>query len=446
MTLRREILSIALPAIVATITTPLLGLVDVAITGHIGEARYLAAIAVGGAMFNMLYWLFNFLRMGTTGLTAQAFGAHTDTSIILWRSLAIAFGIGLAMIALQDPIAYTVLRFMDADAATAYLAREYFSILIWGAPAVIMTYALSGWFLGMQDSRAQMWTAIATNVLNIGTSLALVYGLKMKIAGVACGTLVAQWGGLTVAAVLAWKRYHPHTFSSKGSSDMPVPSRLEAWLRLVFEPRALMRFFRINSDIFLRTSCLVAVTLWFTHVGASLGTDILAANAILMQLFMFFSFFMDGFAFAGEALAGKHSGSGRHDMVGRLVKALMRIGGCGALVFSVCYYLGGEEIIRLLTDEPTVRTVAVRYLPWAGAIPLCGFAAFVWDGIFVGLVDTRSLLLSMATALIVFAAVKIAAAPMGNDGLWLAFDAYLLTRGIVLSAVFYRKYHSKMTI
>ena len=424
---RSEILAIAIPAIVSNITTPLLGLVDVAVTGHIGAALYIGAIAVGGTMFNMLYWLFNFLRMGTTGFTAQAYGAGDSAKIdiILFRGLTVGLLLGIMLLLLSHPLANVVLSFMDADDATASLARRYFNICIWGAPAVMMTFAISGWFLGMQNSKAQMWVALTTNIVNIIVSITLVFGLKWKIEGVATGTLSAQWIGLITGALIVAVKYRPKLPTIKSMLDISQ----------------LLTFFRVNSDIFLRTACLVTVTLWFTHAGALSGTDILAANALLMQLFMLFSYFMDGFAFAGEALAGKYVGQADRDSLSSLVRSLMHTGLYCALLFSTIYLLVGNEIIRLLAEDKNVVTTAVRYLPWAVAIPLCGFMAFVWDGIYVGLVQTRKLLLSMLVALIVFFVFYASFhTKLANHGLWLAFDAYLLARGIVLWLNFSRQF------
>lgn len=423
---RGEILAIAIPAIVTNITTPILGLVDVAVSGHIGDALYIGAIAVGGAMFNMLYWLFNFLRMGTTGFTAQAYGADDSPrlSLILYRSLTVGLAVGLLLLLLSRPVGRGVLLFMDAADDTRLLAQQYFSILIWGAPAVLMTYGLSGWFLGMQNSRAQMWMALVTNLVNIAASLILVFAAGWKIAGVATGTLIAQWTGLVVGIAILAVKYRP---------AMPP-------LAQVLNPRELLRFFRVNADIFLRTTCLVAVTLWFTHAGAAGGTDILAANALLMQLFMLFSYFMDGFAFAAEALAGKYTGRADSAAIRSLIRSLLRIGLACAIVFSSAYALGGDLVMRLLAKDPHVVATAHTYLPWAVAVPLCGFMAFVWDGVYVGLVRTRAMLASMAAALAVFFIAYLALhGHLANHGLWLAFDLYLLTRGIVLAIDYHRK-------
>lgn len=395
---------------------PVLSLVDVAVTGHIGDAVYIGAIALGGTVFNMLYWLFNFLRMGTTGLTAQAYGTGDNdaTSIQFYRSIVVGAVVGLLILAVGEPLGRIMLGFMDADDATTALAMRYFRICIFGAPAVIVTYSISGWFLGMQNSKAQMWMAVITNVVNIAVSLTLVFGFGMKIAGVATGTMSAQWIGLFVGIAIVVVKYKP-----------PLPP-----LSKIFEFGQLLRFFRVNTDIFLRTACLVAVTVWFTHAGALQGTDILAANALLLQLFMLFSYFMDGFAFAGEALAGKYVGRADESSLWSLIHALLRIGLLTALIFSVIYVLCGVEIIRLLAKDPDLVDVARSYLPWAVAIPLCGFTAFVCDGIFVGLVHTRAMLGAMAAAMTTFFTLYFTLPhSLGNNALWLSFDVYLLVRG-----------------
>ena len=424
--MRKEINAIAFPAIISNITTPLLGLVDVAVTGHIGSAIFLAAIAIGGTMFNMLYWLFGFLRMGSSGLTAQAFGAknRSEVDLVLVRALLIAFVGGVVLIALSGPLGGLVLRFMDADDATQTLAREYFSICIWGAPAVLGTYALSGWFLGLQDSLTPMRVAIVTNIVNIAVSVVLVFGFKFKLEGVATGTLTAQWVGFIIALVIAWRKYRP--------SLPPISD--------IFNSQRLIRFFRINSDIFLRTVCLVSVTLWFTHAGALQGTQILAANSLLLQLFMLFSYFMDGFAFAGEALAGKYFGMGDNDSLRLLVKKLMLIGLLFSSVFGLTSLILGDEFLALLAEDGSVVATADLYLFWAAAMPLCGFVAFVYDGIFIGLTRTRGMLVSVAGGMVIFFALYFALRnDLGNNALWLAFDTYLFMRGLIEFLIYRRR-------
>ncbi|MDE6497613.1 MAG: MATE family efflux transporter [Muribaculaceae bacterium] len=420
-TLRRSILAIALPAIASNITTPLLGLVDSAITGHIGSAVYLGAIAVGGTVFNMLYWVLNFLRMGSGGLTAQAHGHrdHHTARVVLWRGLLLASLLGVLIIALSGVIGPLAVDLVDTDGVTGALALRYFSIVVWGAPAVLCTYVLTGWFLGMQNTRATMWMALFTNLLNIAVSVVLVFGLHWKIAGVATGTLVAQWAGLGFG-LLVLRRYNAR----------PVG------LRTLLHSGGLKRYFSINADIMLRTICLVIVTTWFTRSGSRLGVDTLAANALLMQLFMLFSYFMDGFAYAGEALGGSMYAAGTRRSVERLSASLLRIGITMASVFTIVYIVGGHLILRLLTDQPDVVACAVTYLPWAAAVPMCGVWAFVWDGIFIGLTRTRAMLGAMLVAMTVFFGTWLCTLSMGNHGLWLAFCLYLLARGACEWATF----------
>lgn len=420
--LARSIASIAIPAVITNITTPILALSDVAILGHAGSAVLLAAIAVGGTMFNMLYWLFGFLRMGTSGLTAQTYGSQADTRVVLYQSLGLAAAIGLVMIALQVPLERLLLSMIEADAPAAALASSYFGICIWGAPASLGMSALTGWCVGMQNSRLPMWTSIFINVLNILLSVVLVFGAGMRIEGVATGTLVAQWAGFLLTLVLIGRRY--------GFGRVPVAACF----------RGLGRLFKINTDIMLRTACLIAVTVWFTRQGAAQGDVVLATNVLLLQFFTFFSFFMDGLAFAGEALVGKYYGRADGVMLSRSVHYLLAAGGAVALVFTLAYAAGADMVCGWLTSDERVVATAAEYSLWVASIPVMGFMAFSWDGIFIGLTATRAMLLSMAVAAVVYFAVYFIAFPtMGNHGLWLAFVSYLLTRGVVLSICYRRR-------
>ena len=403
----------------SNITTPVLGLVDVAIVGHIGAAAYIGAVAVGTTMFNMLYWLFSFLRMGTAGLTAQAFGADNfqESCATLWRSLLLAASFTLAMLVLAKPICDLSLHLLDAQTDVEPLARLYFLTGILGAPAVLAMYALNGWFLGMQNTRIPMYIALLTNIVNIAVSATLVFIFGMKIEGVALGTITAQWVGLLAALAILWFKFKPMRTS----------------LRELIDRSAFSRLFKINFDIFLRTLCLVAVTVWFTRAGASQSTEILAANAILLQLFMLFSYFSDGYAFAGEALAGKFHGSGDRNRLRQVVRKLLRRGTEIAVIFTLIYLLGGKYIIKILTDDPIVIVTAENYLLWAVAIPACGILAFIYDGIYVGLTRTRQMLFSIAVATATYFILWLLLSPtIANHALWLAFLSYLLIRGIYL--------------
>lgn len=432
----RRILALAWPSIATNVTTPLMAMVDLAIVGHLGGMTSIGAVAMGGAMFNMLYWLTNFLRMGTSGFTAQAHGSGDKDAMsgTLARALAVALALSLPMIVFSGFIADGMQAFMAPEGGdTVEQARRYFGTAIWGAPAVLATYSLSGWFTGMQDTRPVLLMAVVQNVLNVILSLALVYALGMDIEGVALGTAVSQWIGAVTGLIV----------SARLRRRSALPSLRRAIRRAGV---SLGRFFRVNGDIFLRTLCLVCVTLWFTRQGARIGADALAANALLMQLFMLFSFFMDGFAFAGEALAGHFYGAGDTGSLRRCVRVLLRWGIALSAVVSLLYAVGGNAILGLLTDDATVSAAAARYLPWAAAVPICGFMAFVWDGVFVGLTLTRQMLASMAIAMSVFFAIDLwlPTPSFGdhafdvNDTLWLAFNAYLLCRGIVQALLFAR--------
>ena len=419
--IHKEILALSIPAIITNITTPLLGLVDVAITGHMGSAVYIAAIAIGGGMFNLLYWLFAFLRMGTSGITAQAYGAKNfdETTLTLVRSLIVSALVGILLIALQYPISHGLMRFLKPDSEVVDIALTYFGIGIWGAPAFLGTFALSGWFLGMQDSKAAMYVSLVINITYISASLVLVYICNWGIIGVASGTLISQWVGFTVGLFLCRnKRYNHH----------------RPHARDIFNWDKLRRFFSVNIDIFFRTMCLVIVTLSFIRAGAQQSSVILAVNTLLMQLFLLFSYFMDGFAFAGEALAGRFIGERNNDRLQQCIKALMLWGALVAVVFTLIYAIGGQGFLSLLSSDTAVIEASRQYYVWAAAIPLSGFVAFTWDGIFIGATLTRSLLLSMFTAAVVFFAIYFLTFDLwGNNALWAAFLSYLIVRGIVLT-------------
>lgn len=416
----KNILRIALPSIVSNITVPLLGLIDVTIVGHLGSASYIGAIAVGGMLFNIIYWIFGFLRMGTGGLTAQAYGAQDWNELmrILIRSLSVGAFIACCIILMQYPIEYIAFTFIETTSEIENLSALYFRICVWGAPAVLGLYSLNGWFIGMQNSRYPMYVAIAQNVVNILMSVLLVYGLDMKIEGVAIGTLIAQYAGFFLACYLWYRRY------SRLGKQTDYAGSLN---RL-----AMVKFFKVNRDIFLRTICLVAVTVFFTSAGASQGEIILAVNTLLMQLFTLFSYIMDGFAYAGEALTGKYIGANTPKVLQQMVKQLFVWGITLSLAFTLLYAIGGESFLKLLTDEENVILAAESYFYWVLAIPFAGFSAFLFDGIFIGATATNLMLRAMSIASISFFVIYFGCRGlMGNHALWMAFITYLLLRGIL---------------
>lgn len=426
--MNKKILQLAIPSIVSNITVPLLGLIDVAIVGHLGSASYIGAIAVGGMLFNIIYWLFGFLRMGTSGMTSQAFGKRDlkEVTRVLLRAVGVGLFIALCLLLLQYPIRKVAFLLIDATAEVRELATVYFSICVWGAPAVLGLYGFAGWFIGMQNSRFPMFIAITQNIVNIVASLAFVYLLDMKIEGVALGTLIAQYAGLFMALLL-WLRYY-------GRLRIPFHWReILGWT-------AMHRFFQVNSDIFFRTLCLVAVTTFFTSTGARQGDVVLAVNTLLMQLFTLFSYIMDGFAYAGEAMTGRYVGAQNRNGLQRMIRLLFRWGWGLSLSFTILYMIGGQGFLGLLTNDTTVIEAAGTYYYWVLAIPLAGFAAFLWDGILIGATATRLMLYSMLVASGTFFVVYyLFYGIMGNHALWMAFLIYLSLRGIMQWGLWHRR-------
>ena len=429
----REILHIALPSIVSNITVPLLGLVDVAITGHLGSAAYIGAIALGGMLFNVVYWIFGFLRMGTSGLTAQALGAGKREETIEWllRSQTIGMGIALALLLLQVPIRELALLVMQPTEEVRAFTVTYFNICIWGAPATLGLFGLNGWFIGMQNSRIPMAIAITQNVVNILASLCFVFGLGMKVEGVALGTLIAQWCGFLMGVFLCLRYV-----------DLSLCRVFKGWKvswKSLFDRQSMLRFFEVNRDIFFRTICIVSVMLFFTSAGSWQGEVILAVNTLLMQLYLLVSYVMDGFANAGEALSGKYYGAGDRSSLRLTVRRLFVWATLMATGFTVVYVFGGKPFLGLLTDEPSVVEASADYVWWAYLIPFVSMGAFMWDGIFIGLTASRQMLQSMFAAAVTFFVLYYLLHPsLGNHGLWAAFLAFLLVRGGVQTWLYRR--------
>ena len=418
--MNRRILHLAIPSIVSNITVPLLGLVDVTIVGHLGATAYIGAIAVGGLLFNILYWNFGFLRMGTSGLTSQAYGRKDkDAEIrVLVQAVSVGLFSAVAMLILQYPIERLAFRLLDTSAEVEQYAVSYFRICIWGAPAVLAQYGFTGWFIGMQNSRYPMYIAIVMNVINIVCSSCFVFLFGMKVEGVALGTVVAQYSGVMMAWWLWFYNY----------KELRGRITFRGSLQLI----AMRRFFAVNRDIFLRTLCLIGVTTFFTSTGARQGDVILAVNTLLMQLFTLFSYIMDGFAYAGEALSGRYVGACNLVQLKRAVKALFGWGVGLSLVFTLLYGIGGENFLGLLTNDTVVIETAGHYFYWVLAIPLAGFAAFLWDGILIGATATRFMLWAMLVASGSFFVIYYCfSGATNNHMLWLAFLVYLALRGIM---------------
>lgn len=437
MSVNRQILALSWPAIATNITTPLLSLADVAIVGHLEKPNLIGAVAVGGTVFNILYWMFGFLRMGTTGITAQAFGAADRPLqlLTLMRSGFVALSATLVLWLFTPLVGFHIITLIDGSGAVTADAWLYFRIVIIGAPGVLLNYVFSGWLLGLQRTRPIMWIALFTNVFNVILSYCLVYVFNLGIAGVGLGTAVSQLAGAVIGACVVFR------VKRKLLPDVGIRKIMpDFWLKKAW--RSLMS---VNRDIFFRTVCLAAVTLWFTHVGAGIGGNFLSANALLMQFFMLFSYFMDGFAFSGEALAGRFYGARRFEELKKCVRALIGWGVVTSAVFTVLYFVLGDLFISLLTTDTGARLVAHDYLLWAVTIPFLSFAAFTWDGVFIGLTLTRYLLIAMLLAVALFFGIYFMGRALSlsveneNHLLWFAFVVYLAVRGIA-ATFFYKRF------
>lgn len=423
--MNKKIIRLAFPSIVSNITVPLLGLVDVAITGHLGDARYMAAIAVGSMIFNIIYWLFAFLRFGTGGLTAQSYGGGDagECCHILLRAQLTCIVMALLLLVLRHPLLELAVWFIEPEAALQPIICTYYNICIWGTLPSLSLYAFTGWFVGMQNTKLPMVISIMQNVVNICLSCLFVYGMSMKIEGVAMGTLLAQWGGAVMALCLVRFKY--------GSMWRGI--KLNGAIRW----EQMRRFFFVNRILFYRTLFLVAVNLYVIVAGAKGGAVILAVNSVLMQMFILYTYLMDGFAFAAEALCGRYYGARDAVSFRMALRGVWRWGLGLTAVYTLVYAMGGEAFLSLLTDDSLIRSAAVGYLPWAILIPFCGIAAFVWDGVFVGITNTSGMLWGTFCGATAFFAVYFGFCGVwGNHALWLAFCAYLFMRGAAQQLIY----------
>jgi MATE family multidrug resistance protein len=413
---RRTILAIALPILLSNVSTPLLGLVDTAVVGRLPDPAYIGAVAVGALIFTFLFWGFGFLRMATTGLTAQALGASDSLEIraSLGRSLLLAVGLGILLIALQEPIAAAAFALLEGSDQVESLARGYFQVRIWSAPAALVNYALLGWFIGLARSKRALVLQLVLNVCNMLLDLLFVVGLGWNVKGVACGTLLAEWIaaalGLAVAA---------HALRGFGGS----------WRQAaLFDVARLRRMLSVNRDIMIRTLALLAVFAWFMAQGAKAGDVVLAANSILMQFIGVAAFFLDALAFAAETLVGQAVGAARREGLQAAARGTTEIAAALACGATLLFFVLGPLSIDLLTVDAAARAAARQYLPWAVAAPLAGVWCFQLDGIFIGATRTREMRNAMLEALAIFALAWWLLARFGNHGLWAAFYVHYAAR------------------
>ena len=423
----RKTWALAGPVILSNISIPLLGAVDTAVVGHLPGAHYMGAVAVGALIFSVIYGGCNFLRMGTTGLTAQSLGAGDSDEVRSWlaRASLLAMAVGIVLIAVQSPVIWASLIIVNPSHQVAPLTDAYFSIRIWGAPMALLNFALLGWFFGIQNTRAALATQVFMNGVNIVLDLWFVLGLGWGVEGVAWATLISEVSAVGLGLWLVARNLRRIGGHWQGTRIIDVAR--------------LARMVKVNGDIFIRSMCLQAAFVLVTSIGARMGDLMLAVNAIMLNFQIFSSYALDGFANAAEALTGEAVGARDRDRFRRSVKA----SSLWALIFSggftVFYWVAGPSLIDILTTVEEVRETARVYLPWMVALPMISVWSFQLDGIFIGSTWTTEMRNGMVMSLTVFAGALYLMVPsLGNHGLWLAFSVFMVTRALTLGAVYPR--------
>jgi len=421
--INKEILRLAIPNMISNILIPMLGIIDTAIAGYLGEDVNIAALSIGTTIFGFIYWNCSFLRMGTSGITAQAFGAHLkkECANTLIRAIWLALLIAFILVVFQRPVGNFALYVMQGSSKVQALAAEYLFARIWAVPASITLFSLHGWFIGMQDAKTPMVISIISMVANAIFCLIFVFRFDMGIAGIAYGTVLAQYLGLLCTGILWFIKYSDYVkyFDIKES----------------FRLKPVIAFLHINKDIFLRSACVVIVYTFFTAASARFGDTILTTNALLMQLFTLFSFMSDGFAYAGESLVGRFVGEQNAQSLKRFIKRLIFWSVIIGLLFVFVYILAWKQILMIFSSSEEIIDTARKYIGWIIAVPLIGCVPFMMDGIMIGATKTKLLRNTAFVSTVIFFASFFALSPfIGNDALWTAFLLFLLFRGILLYA------------
>ena len=416
----RSILAIAVPIMISNLSTPLLGVVDTGVIGQTPDASLIGAVALGALIFNFVFWAFGFLRMGTTGLTAQAFGADNAHEIraSIGRALLIAAVIGVCLIVVQWPIRELAFAVLEGTERVENFARRYFDIRIWAAPATLANYALLGWFIGLGKARIALLLQLVLNVSNMLLDAWFVLGLDMGVRGVANGTVIAEYLAAAVGLLVAAK--HLQVIGGKWEA-----ARL-------FEPSRIARTIAVNRDIMIRSLSLIFVFSWFIAQGAIFGETVLAANAVLMHFVAVSAYFLDGFAFAAEALVGRAVGAAHRAGLTQASRMTTWWAGSVALFATLILVLFGTTFIDILTVEPGVRSIARQFLPWAAMAPLVGVWAFQLDGIFIGATRSADMRNAMLLSAMIFLVAWYLLRPLGNQGLWAALYVHYAARTLTL--------------
>ena len=421
----REVVAIALPIMLSNATVPLIGFADTVVVGQLGQAHLIGAVAIGATIFNFLYWGFGFLRMGTTGLTAQALGAQDGPEVAanLHRALLIALAAGLAMIAAQSLIAWAAFQIMGASEAVEHAARTYFEIRIWAAPAGLINFALLGWFIGLGRAGLAFAIQIFLNIVNVLLAVLFVIGLELGIPGVGAAVLLAEWSAAILGLMLARA-----DLMRRGAS---------APLNRVLDVARMKRTFQVNTDIMIRTLCALAAFVFFMAQGARAGDVTLAANAVLNSITMVAIYLLDGFAFAAESLVGRSIGARTQSRFREAVLvSTVWAGGTGVLL-TLGIWFTGPLIVEFMTTSADVRSAAREYLIWAALMPIVGVWCFQLDGIFIGATRTADMRNMMILSVLIFFAVWSVLQPLyGNHGLWASMLVFNVVRALTLLARF----------
>lgn len=431
--MNKRILKLAIPSIFANITVPLVGMVDIAVAGRLGSAAAIGAIAVGTMLFDLLYWNFGFLRVGTGGLTAQSYGRRCfrDSIKYMTQGLTVSLSSALIILAIQYLFILVAFEFIDCSPEVAELSKQYFFIRVWAAPATLSLFVFKGWFIGMQNTVSPMAIDVVVNLVNVVASIYLGLYTDMGFAGIALGTVIAQYSGLLLAVALFVIYYKKlfHYFDIKAALHL----------------QDLKAFFKLNGNLFFRSLCFMLIYSGFTALAARYGDVQLAVSSIMMKLLMLFSYFVDGFAYAGEALAGKYIGAKDRTQLVRAVKLLFVWSAIIGVISTVAYAVGGEWMVRLMTTEPEVITGTRPYLFWLILMPIISCAAFMWDGIYIGATASVAIRNSMIWACVAFYVVYFIfrGYEQSIQVLWYAYFAHLIARTLYLSLVAKREVFNK---
>ncbi|MGB1261792.1 MAG: MATE family efflux transporter [Cognaticolwellia sp.] len=429
----KQLFILALPMILSNITAPLLGLVDTAVIGHLDYAYYLGGSTVGAMVITAITWLCGFLRMSTTGLSAQAFGQGNDQLglLILLRGIVVAGAIGLCFILLQSIYLDLALSLAGGSAQVQFYAREYSAIRVWGLPAALANLVILGWLLGNHKAKLVMWLIIATNLINLVLDLVFVIGFAWQVKGVAMATLIAEYSGLVIGLAVIYKNFQQRFIK--------VFSSAQQLLAAVLARAALLSYFKLNRDILVRTLCLEICFIFMTFQGARLGDDVVAANAILMNFLLLISFGLDGIANATEVMVGKAKGQNNQKSLLLNVNIALLWTGIFAVFYSLVFYLAGDVFILAITNIPAVVDYAQQHLFWLIALPLLACWCYLYDGVYVGLMQADVMRNSMLLATFgCFFPAWWLLSDYGNHGLWAAFSIFMLARGVTLAWHFQR--------